>query len=203
MTLDEKFSQLKKQIGLFLIENGFKKVKSHYRREFKDSRCVFLLIKPRGYSDESVICWQLVGGIFFNALDPIFRTRGLPDHENTACLDKNFNTTTDRAVSFWEITNESNVDDLVESFKKTNHHLFEQLEKTADIHEYAAWSIDYNLKLTRGYSNQGLLEATALAKFSGKKHEYELLLKIIEERDVSMSYMNSHLALIKESKTLI
>lgn len=203
MTLEEKFKEVKKQIGLFLIQDGFKKVKSHFRREFKDSRCVFLLIRPRGYSDDNMICWQLVGGIFFNALDPIFRSRILPDEQNTTLVDKRLNTTTAGEVSFWEITNDSNVADHVEAFKKTNQQLFEQLERTADIQQYAARSIDTYLKNPRGCALSGFLKALALAKMSGKQNEFDVLRKIVDERDSDSSYVRSHLAAIQANQTRI
>lgn len=203
MTLDEKFKEVKKQIGLFLLENGFKKVKSHFRREFKDSRCVLLLIKPNGYSNETVVCWQLVGGIFFNALDPIFRSRVVPDDQNTTLVDKRFNTTTARDVSFWEITNESVVADHVDAFKETNKQLFEQLEKSADVREHAAWSVNTYLKNPKGSALSGFLEALALAKMSGKEREYSALRKIIEDRDSDSWYVQSHLKLIEEIQTQI
>lgn len=204
MTLDEKFKEVKKQVGLFLVRNGFKKVKSHYCREFTDSRCLFQILKPRGYSHEELICWQLVGGIFFNALDPIFRDRGLTDADSFSSFDKNFNTTIERGVSFWEITNETNIDEHINAFKKINRQLFDQLAQTADIHAHAETRIQQDLLNVRGsVSTNGLLEATALAKMSGRQKDYELLLKIIEERDISMSYMNPKLALIAENKTVI
>jgi hypothetical protein len=203
MTIEEKFKEIKKQIGLFLIDNGFKKIKSHYRREFKDSRCLLLLIKPRGYSDDVVICWQLVGGVFFNALDPIFRSGSLPDDRNTASVDIRFNTTTARDVSFWEITNETVVAEHVNAFRVTNRALFEKLENTADVRIHANSRIKYYLENTRDTAANGLLEATALAKMSGRIEDYESLLKIIEERDMNMSYMNQKLAVIKENNAVI
>ncbi len=203
MTLDEKFKEAKKQVGLFLVQNGFKKVKSHYRREFTDSRCLFQILKPRGYSHDELICWQLVGGIFFNALDPIFRDRGLTDADSFSSFDKNLNTTIERGVSFWEITPETNIVDHINFFKTTNRDLFKQLDQAADIHIHAKSRIKYYLENTRNVAANGLLEATALAKMSGRQEDYESLLKLIEERDINMSYMNQKLAVIKEDITAI
>ena len=203
MTLDDKFKEVKKQVGLFLVQNGFKKVKSHYRREFTDSRCLFQILKPRGYSHDKLICWQLVGGIFFNALDPIFRDGGLADEDSFSSFEKRFNTTVKRGVSFWEITPETNVADHIDFFKTTNHDLFEQLDQAADIRIYTKSQINYYLENTRNVAANGLLAATALAKMSGRKEDYESLLKIIDERDIGMSYMNQKLTVIKENKTAI
>lgn len=209
MSKEDVYKSIQKEIANYFRAFGFKKVKSHWHREFADSIVILDFYKVRGHSDDLTIVCDVAGGIAYKLFNPIFRPgRDFSTVTSSEC-DILFGIDTRLVIpgylespGVWWVTDKTDVALFLMHFKKALEPKLLALDDSKGI-----VSLMSNITTCLAHIDNhealvasSLIKAAIAAKHLGMASAYKKFIEAIENHSrKDTGYVRYHLAaLVKE-----
>jgi hypothetical protein len=203
MTKEEINKQIQKEIGGYLREFGFKKVKSRFHCQLPDSRVIVVIDKLSRFGDEEDIVWQMLWGVAYTLFDPIFRPERDISTITVGECDRGFGIDVRLEIpgyllapGLWRVTDKTDIAVFLGLFKNVCEPVWQKLLEPNGVASLK-FNVTSCLELFDSLeqcSSGGLLKAAIAAKHWGMIGDYLLFLGAIKRHPhVNTEFMQRHL----------